>query len=232
MPPDKPLIVYPDSDGLPIADDTLQFDWITMIEGNLEGLFRENHDVFVAGDLLWYPVEGDNTIRTAPDAMVAFGRPKGHRGSYKQWEEGGLAPQVVFEVLSPLNRAGDIIRKFRFYERYGVEEFYFYDPYDPALWGWQRVGYGLDEIADISDWKSPRLGIRFDLTGEKLRILAPDGRPFLTYVELVTEIERINQARTRAERPLEQIRRDAREQAALAERLAAKLRELGIDPDA
>ena len=64
--------------------------------------------MFVAGDLLWYPVEGKPSIRTAPDVMVVFGRPKGDRGSYKQWEEDGIAPQVVFEVLSPGNRAGEM----------------------------------------------------------------------------------------------------------------------------
>ena len=53
--------------------------------------------------LLWYAVEGDNKIRQAPDAMVAFGRPKGYRGSYRQWEEGGIAPQVVGRF-----REGDI----------------------------------------------------------------------------------------------------------------------------
>ena len=58
---------------------------------------------FVAGDLLWYAQQGDPTERLAPDAMVVFGRPKGDRGSYKQWEEDGIAPQVVWEVLSPGN---------------------------------------------------------------------------------------------------------------------------------
>lgn len=37
--------------------------------------------MFVAGDLLWYPVEGDNVTRAAPDAMVVLGKPKGDRGS-------------------------------------------------------------------------------------------------------------------------------------------------------
>ena len=75
-------------------------------QGGLDALFRDDPDVFVAGDLLWYPVEGDPKTRIAPDAMVVFGRPKGYRGSYKQWDEGGIAPQVVFEVLSPGNRPG------------------------------------------------------------------------------------------------------------------------------
>jgi Uma2 family endonuclease len=76
-------IIYPDSDGLPMSDNTKQFRWIVTIEENLELLYAENPDVFVAGDLLWYPVEGDNTIRQAPDAMVVIGRPKGDRGSYQ-----------------------------------------------------------------------------------------------------------------------------------------------------
>ena len=87
------VIVYPDSDGKPMAENTLQFRWIVTIEGGLESLFARDPQVFVAGDLLWYPVEGKPKIRTAPDAMVAFGRPKGRRGSYKQWEEGGIAPR-------------------------------------------------------------------------------------------------------------------------------------------
>ena len=109
-------VEYPDCDGLPMSDNTLQFQWIMTIVGGLRALFRGNPDVFVAGDLLWYPVEGDNTIRSAPDAMVAFGRPKGYRGSYAQFREGGIAPQVVFEVRSPGNRAGELERKYAFYE--------------------------------------------------------------------------------------------------------------------
>ena len=37
--------------------------------------------------------------------MVVFGRPKGRRGSYRQWEEDNIPPQVVFEILSPGNNA-------------------------------------------------------------------------------------------------------------------------------
>jgi Uma2 family endonuclease len=216
--PDKHHIVYPDSDGKPMADNTLQFQWIVTIEGGLDALFRHDDNVFIAGDLLWYPVEGDNTIRAAPDAMVAVGRPKGYRGSYRQWEEGGIAPQVVFEVLSPGNRTGEMIRKFRFYERFGVEEYYLYDPDNPDLSGWRRAGNALEEIPDLASWISPRLGIRFDLSGAELRIVGPDGRPFATYVELIAQRERAEV--------------EARESTARAARLAAKLRELGVDPDA
>ena len=80
-------IIYPDSDGQPMADNTVQFRWIMMLYHNLSWLFAENPEVFVAGDLLWYPLEGDNKIRQAPDVMVVFGVNKGDRGSYQQWKE-------------------------------------------------------------------------------------------------------------------------------------------------
>jgi Uma2 family endonuclease len=212
-------IEYPDNDGQPMSDNTLQFQWIVTVKEGLEAVFRNNPEVFVAGDLLWYPVQGKPKIRTAPDAMVAFGRPKGYRGSYKQWEEGGIAPQVVFEVLSPGHQPKDLVRKFQFYEQYGVEEFYIYEPEKGTLDGWRRGESGLEEIAEMSGYTSPRLGIRFE-PGEgpdNLTIVGPDGRPFLTYVELFEDREAQRQ------------RADALSQR--ADRLAARLRELGLEPE-
>ncbi len=175
-----------------MSDNTLQFKWIvTTLKEGLEAQFRNDAHIFVAGDLLWYPEQGKPKIRTAPDAMVAFGRPKGYRGSYKQWEEDGIAPQVVFEVLSPGNRAADTIRKYRFYERYGVEEYYIYNPDNGDLSGWRRGELGLEEIAEMNGYVSPRLGVRFE-PGEgpdNLRIIGSDGAPFATYVELFEDRE-------------------------------------------
>ena len=72
--------IYPSSDGQPMAESTEHYQWIVTITGGLESLFKDDENVFVAGDLLWYPVEGQPQIRRAPDAMVVFGRPKGARG--------------------------------------------------------------------------------------------------------------------------------------------------------
>jgi Uma2 family endonuclease len=212
-------IIYPDSDGKRMADNTLQFRWIVTIEGGLDAVYRDDPNVFVAGDFLWYPVEGDPKIRMAPDAMVVFGRPKGDRGSYKQWEEGGIAPGVVFEVRSPGNRRGEMKRKFEFYERYGVEEYYIYDPDKGDLKGWLRVGQRLEAIADMSGFESPRLKIRFHpgKGPDNLKIIGPDGKPFATYQELISQ------------REAERQRADAQQQR--ADRLAARLRELGVEPD-
>ena len=188
-------IEYPDSDGQPMSENTLQFKWIVTIKEGLEAQFRSEPLVFVGGDLLWYPQEGKPKVRRAPDVIVVFGRPKGYRGSYKQWEEEGIAPQVVFEVLSPGNRPGDPIRMFLFYDKHGVDEFYLYDPQSGSLEGWLRGARGLEDIADMNGHTSPKLGIRFE-PGEgpdNLKIVGPDGRPFLTYVELFEEREAARQ---------------------------------------
>jgi Uma2 family endonuclease len=131
-------VFYPDRDGKPMADNTKQFRWIVVIEQNLELLFGNDPDVFVAGDLLWYPVEGNNVLSTAPDTMVVFGRPKTDRGSYQQWREADIPPQVVFEMLSPGNTRREMDRKLLFYNNYGVEEYYLYDLETKAIDGWCR----------------------------------------------------------------------------------------------
>ena len=57
--------LYPESDGFPMADNTVQFRLITTIVGGLSALFQERDDVFVVGDLLWYP-------RKAGIAVISF----------------------------------------------------------------------------------------------------------------------------------------------------------------
>ncbi|AFZ54368.1 Uma2 family endonuclease [Cyanobacterium aponinum UTEX 3222] len=177
-------IIYPESDGQPMADNTKQFRWIVFLKENLECLFANNSNVFVAGDLLWYPQQGKPDIRVAPDVMVVFGRAKGDRGSYRQWEEDNIAPQVVFEIISPSNTMKEMLKKQQFYERYGVEEYYIYDPDRHDFTGFQRINDKLTLIDHINTWISPRLGIKFVFTQENLKVYYPDESPFLTTIEL------------------------------------------------
>ena len=216
-----------------MADNTLQFQWITKLQGGLDAQLRDDPNVFVAGDLLWYPVEGRPEIRQAPDVMVALGRPKGHRGSYRQWEEAGVAPQVVFEVLSPSNRHGEMVRKHGFYEKHGVEEYYVYDPDRLRLEGWRREEGVLREIDDMNGWTSPLLGIRFELSASgELEVHHPDGRRFLTYVEVEEQRELEAEGRREAEDARRIEAEGRREAEAAAEKLRQQLKALGIDPQA
>jgi len=255
--PDDP---YPDSDGQPMADNTEQYEWLVKIKENLEILFADDPTVFVAGDLLWYPVpDRRETGPIAPDVFVVFGRPKGRRGSYRQWEEDGIAPQVAFEILSPSNSAKEMADKLDFYDRYGVEEYYVYDPDRHTLGIWTRQG--VDQSASAFDqtptfeskpkpasgsqdsrprlvrqshihgWTSPLLGVRFALTPETLLLYYPNGQPFLTSVELARRAE---EASVKAEQEAMRAKQEAMRADAehtRAERLAERLRALGVDPE-
>ena len=246
-------LLYPDDNGEPMSDNTLQFRWIVTLQGGLDAMFSADPNVFVAGDLLWYPVEGQPKVRAAPDAMVAIGRPKGYRGSYKQWVEGNVPPQVVFEVLSPNNRPDEMAKKLLFYEAHGVQEYYLYDPDLVTLAGYLRDRAGqLGELPVMDGHVSPLLGIRFELADE-LVVSRPDGQRFLTYLELVEQnearqlettrerqaaererqaAERERQAAERERQAAERERQVAAKATAALEALRARLRAAGIDPDA
>ena len=88
-------IIYPDTDGKPMAENTLQYDWIVKITGGLRHLFADNPNVFVAGDLFWYPVEGHPEIRIAPDSLIVFGRPP---GAVATRDEGITASSLKFDA--------------------------------------------------------------------------------------------------------------------------------------
>src|SRR5262245_60543790 len=210
-------VVYPASDGLPMADNTKEGRWIVTLFGNLAGLFRTARDVFVPQNLFWYPVEGQPDVRTAPDVLVAFGRPKGDRGSYQQWLEGCVPLTVVFEVLSPSNTVEEMDDKRAFYEEYGVEEYYVYNPDTNRLMMFVRRGEVLRRVHNVAEFVSPRLGIRFDLSGPGMVVYGPDGNRFLTFEELKTAQEeaesRAGEAEQRARRLAELSRKARRGQA-------------------
>jgi Uma2 family endonuclease len=217
-------LLYPQSDGKPMAESTEQYRWIVILKENLEILFADVADVFIAADLLWYPVQVEvpPAPAQAPDVMVIWGRPKGKRRSYLQWKENNIGPQVVFEILSASHKTregeANLEFKFLFYEAHGVGEYYIYDPDDFALRGWLRQAQKLVPIDPMDNWVSPRLGITFQgQPGEELVVYRPDGGKFLTSIELQQQAE---QARLRAQQ--ERLRAQQEQSRAEQEQLRAE----------
>jgi len=196
--------IYPESDGKPMAENTLQFEWIALIKLNLEACFVQQPDVFIAADLFWYPVEGNGGIRVAPDVMVALGRPKGHRGSYIQFLEDNIAPQVIFEILSPGNTRAEMARKLKFYTNYGALEYYVYDPDRNKLEIYTRHHDQLYPHTYQDVWISPLLQVKFEWTTETLLLSKPNGEPFLSYLELVEYHEQAVEALSESRQLLKQ----------------------------
>ena len=221
--PEKSNVIYLDDNGEPMSNNTDQFRLIVWIKENLELVFADDPNVFLASDLLWYPVEGNNKLSQAPDIMAVFGIPKGYRGSYQQWNEDNIAPQVAFEIW-PGDRIGLMMQKFQFYERYGVEEYYFYNPQTLELGGWLQRESQLEAIEQMDDWVSPRLGVRFQLSETGLEMFGPNQEPFVSFVEL-------DRLRQQAEARAEQAEMLLEQERSRSQALESRLREMGIDPN-
>ena len=142
------------------------------------------------------------------------------------------------EVLSPGNRFGEMLNKFNFYDRHGVEEYYIFDP-DDGLWqGWQRRNGTLTPIPEMNGWVSPRLTIRFEsIAGNDLSLFSPTGERFRSMAEIAAErrdfkehleLERLAREQAQQRASTAEVRAStAEEQAA---RLAAQLQAAGIEP--
>ncbi|MCE9566521.1 MAG: Uma2 family endonuclease [Planctomycetes bacterium] len=222
-PTTEPELEFPDSDGLPMSENTRQYEAIVTLKGNIEA-FTPN--AFVAGDHLIYVDSRDPTARYAPDVYVAFGRPRGHRGSYKLWQEENVFPQVVFEVLGPSNTEAEMKDKRQFYFDHGSKEYYEFDP-EAGTW----LGFVVDadtgrvrQVAEMDGYTSPLLGMKFGFWPLELVAFRPDGTRFRSFQEQEDQVV-LERQRADAERQ----KADAAKQE--ADRLRALLRAAGIDPD-
>ena len=189
-----PPMEYPDSDGEPMGDNDTQIDLMILMRQGLRRLFA-GRQVYVSANVFWYPVQGQPGIRSAPDVIVAFGRPPGRRRSYREWDEGGQAPQVVMEVVSPSNTAAVLATKLAWYDRFGVEEYWVLDPdHGRVAWYERQPGGGLVQQRWRPEVASPRLGIRFVIEPGEVVPLAPDGTRFADD-QMLVEQARAAQAR-------------------------------------
>ena len=133
---------YPDSDGLPMAENESQFWPILYVGSALDRYYQDREDVYVVGNLLVYYQEGDASKSVSPDLMVVLGAPKHVRSSYRVWEE-PKAPDFVLEIASESTYRTDQGEKRDTYADMGVMEYWQYDPVgtylDPPLLGFRLV---------------------------------------------------------------------------------------------
>ena len=163
-----PTVVYPESDGKPMAETDyhrdIMIDFIQMLKHH----FRDTNDAYVSGNLLMYYEEGNTRKSVSPDVFVAFGVSKKQRRTYKTWEE-GHTPDFVLEVASPSTYRRDLTHKKDLYASVlGVREYYIYDPYhevNPYFLGFRLVDGTYEEIAFV-DGRLPSLVLDLEL-GER-----------------------------------------------------------------
>ncbi|MGF1527775.1 MAG: Uma2 family endonuclease [Candidatus Competibacterales bacterium] len=145
---------------------------------------------------------------------------------------------MVFEILSPANSGQEMLNKREFYQRFGGEEYYVYNPDSNRLEVWCRQGDRLVAVPHLNGWTSPRLGVRLALTPETLEIYYPNGQPFLNSIELARRVAEAEQRTLEAKRQVlaaEQQALEAKPQADQQRQLRyeaiSRLRNLGLAPE-
>ncbi|HVC99039.1 MAG TPA: Uma2 family endonuclease [Pirellulales bacterium] len=196
--------MYPETDGEPMGEGAFHLAAMVYLYAALSRLFERREDVYVAADMFVYYEKGNPSAKRAPDVMVAKGVMGNHpRQSFRTWEE-GVAPTVVFEVLSKKTRDEDENVKKFVYAKMGVAEYFVFDPEGLGT-EFPLRGFRLQEgqyaplSADAAGRMASReLGLTLEVEGPLLRLIDPRaGRRLLTYSELADAAEEGEEAKQR-----------------------------------
>jgi Uma2 family endonuclease len=209
----------PSDDGIPMETQRHKLQMDLLIYPLIPWL-KNREEGYVGGNMFVYfsSAQVKNQDFRGPDVFVVLGVPKAERKSWVVWEE-GKAPDVVIELLSEKTATEDKTTKKQIYQdRLRVPEYFWYDPFNPE----DLAGFALTEgiyqpLSFDSQNKliSQRLGlslVRWQGTYQEvntvwLRWANLDGTVLPTSEEKAQQAER------------------------KAQKLAAKLRKLGINPD-
>ncbi len=212
-----------------MAESDQTRDYLVYSTKVLSLFFKSQPDVYVSGNLFIYYEQGNPETVVAPDVFVVFGVENCPRRVYKVWEEGDRTPNFVLEITSKTTRSRDQGAKRGIYAFLGVEEYYQYDPtgdyLTPNLQGLQLVNGNYLPVnpTTLPDGtivlSSKVLKLELHLQEKVMRFYNPTTQQYL-----MTHEEEVTARQTAEERA-----QTAEER---AQKLAAKLRELNIDPDA
>jgi Uma2 family endonuclease len=124
----------PDSDGMPVDNEDQNF-LPNLLLFLLEYLWEERNDWYFGVDMGIYHTTGVNPrIPVVPDAFLSLGveRRKGgkSRRSYVTWEEDGIVPKLVIEMVSH-TPGGEYEEKLDIYTKLAVP---YYVIYNPEFW--------------------------------------------------------------------------------------------------
>ena len=218
-------IIYPSSDGEPLAE-TQQHVLAILMSLALLRLYLQEQQAVVFADQFLYYIEGNPRARVAPDVMVVFDIEKRLYPNYKIWE-GQQTPAIIFEVTSAGTKETDWNFKKTLYEQLGVTEYWLFDPYGEWITE-QLQGYRVNEdgvYKPIRDNCSEVLQLKLQAEAYLIGFYRLDnGEKLLTPEELYS-------ANLAANQRVEQETQRAEQEKARADRLAEKLRQLGVNLD-
>jgi Uma2 family endonuclease len=177
----KTEIIYPISDGEPMAESDPARDYLIYGVETLDIYFANRPDVYVSGNLFIYYQQGVPSAVVAPDVFVVFGVEKKKRLNYKVWQEDGKLPSFVLEITSATTQAKDQQEKPLKYAALGIQEYFQYDPTGdylvPQLQGLNLVD-GVYQDLPLQTSANGDLTIRSQALGLSLMVINGELRFF------------------------------------------------------
>ncbi len=235
-------------DGAEMESNRHRIAMTVLIRSIEQGLANRN-DFFVGGNMfIYYSVKQvRNQDFRGPDFFAVLGvdgTPS--RQGWVVWDENGRYPDIILELLSPSTASQDMGKKKDIYEQvFRTPNYFVFDPFDPnSLQGWrldaslryqslvpnergwlwcETLGFWLGTWEGIVD-RETAVWVRFyDESGN----LVP-----LPEEAAQQQAETAQQQAETAQQQAETAQQQAEHERQRADRLAARLRELGEDPNA
>jgi Uma2 family endonuclease len=229
-------IIFPPSDlysDEPPVETELHLEQIMLLIKSLKWLWKERTDFYAVGNLSIYysPHQKKSEDVRGPDFFVVLGTERKTRKSWVVWEENGKYPHVIVEILSPTTAKTDReTKKILYQDTFRTPDYFWFDPYTLEFAGFNLISgkYQPLQPNEKGHLWSEELGLYLGIYEGLLRYFTSSG------VLVPTPEESAEMETTRAEIEAKRAAMEA-EKAKISDkksqRLAAKLRELNIDPD-
>ena len=197
----------------PPLETYLHLNQIILLIKCLDWLWQDRNNYFAAGNLTIYysPRKKKSENFRGPYFFVVLNTtPDQTRRSWVVWEEDGKYPNVIVEILSDSTAKTDREDKKKLYQdTFRTPDYFWFDPITLEFQGFTLISGKYEPIKpNEQGWLySSQLGLYLGINEDKLRYFTSEG-------ELVPTPEE-----------------SALQERQKAEKLAEKLRELGINPD-
>jgi len=229
-------VIFPPSDlysDEPPVESELHLEQIMLLIKCLKWLWKDRYDFYAAGNLSIYysPNQKKSEYFRGPDFFVVLETERKTRKSWVVWEEDGKYPNFILEILSPSTAKTDREFKKELYQNtFRTPDYFWFDPYTLEFAGFYLTNgkYQPLEPNEKGHLWSEQLGLYLGIYQGLLRYFTPTGELVPTPEETAEEETKKTAIQVqRAEIESQRAEWEARR----SERLAAKLRELNIDPD-
>jgi Uma2 family endonuclease len=222
-------VVFPPGDlysDEPPLESHLHLQQILLLLKCLDWLWKERTDYFATGNLTIYysPRQRKSEFFRGPDFFVVLGTEKRSRKSWVVWEEDGKYPNVIIELLSDSTAKTDRGLKQQIYQdTFRTPDYFWFDPDSLEFRGFHLMDGAYQDLEpNAQGWLwSQQLQLFLGVHESKLRFFTEAGHLVPTPEESATA----------AEVALSEAKQQTDAERQRSEKLAAKLRELGINPE-